>query len=256
MIAAYERAQILERTRRGRLENARRGEYIPWAYHCYGYRYLPKRHGCAPQVVIEPGEADVVRRISRLLVEEHRRCRHMTTHLNESQTPTPSGRNHVGHPATVRTLLPNRVYAGQARDHSRQPATPRYRTRDVAPLHALATGRRYRPPTEGVWSDAPAIISAELFDKAQVQLQRHAILAHKMYQPTSRRSLRRRLVTGGEWGLGMVCNRQQSVCKTYADLYDACRGHAPLTCGRLHACPSRRVRADRLDAVVWHALRP
>jgi site-specific DNA recombinase len=27
-----------------------------------------------------------------------------------------------------------------------------------------------------------------------------------------------------------------------------------VTCGRLHPCPSRRVRADRLDAVVWHAL--
>jgi site-specific DNA recombinase len=70
MIAEYERAQILERTRRGRLEKARRGEFIPWAYRCYGYRYLPKRHGSPPQVMIEPGEADVVRRIYRMLVEE------------------------------------------------------------------------------------------------------------------------------------------------------------------------------------------
>ena len=45
MMAEYERAQIHERTRRGRLEKARRGEFIPWAYRCYGYRYLPKRHG-------------------------------------------------------------------------------------------------------------------------------------------------------------------------------------------------------------------
>ena len=49
MIAEYERAQILERTRRGRLEKARRGEFIPWAYSCYGYRYLPKRHGVPPR---------------------------------------------------------------------------------------------------------------------------------------------------------------------------------------------------------------
>ena len=54
MIAEYERAQIAERTRRGRLEKARQGEFMPWAYTCYGYRYLPKRHGCAPQVMIEP----------------------------------------------------------------------------------------------------------------------------------------------------------------------------------------------------------
>jgi site-specific DNA recombinase len=255
IIAEYERAQILERTRRGRLEKARRGEYIPWAYHCYGYRYLPKRHGCAPQVVIEPGEADVVRRIYRLLVEEQRSCRQITKHLHESYTPTPSGLNQVWHPATVRTLLTNRVYAGQARYNYRQPATPRYRKRDVAQLHSLETGRRYRPPTEWVWSDAPAVISTELFDNAQVQLRRNAVLARKMSQPASRRYLLRRLVTCGECGLGMVCNRQQSVCKKYEYLYYECRGRAPLTCGRLHACPSRRVRADRLDAVVWQALR-
>ena len=34
MIAEYERAQIAERTRRGRLEKARQGEFIPWAYTC------------------------------------------------------------------------------------------------------------------------------------------------------------------------------------------------------------------------------
>jgi site-specific DNA recombinase len=38
MIAEYERAQSAERTRRGRLEKARQGEFIPWAYSGYGYR--------------------------------------------------------------------------------------------------------------------------------------------------------------------------------------------------------------------------
>src|SRR5262244_2160108 len=150
MIAEYERAQIVERTRRGRLEKARRGEYMPWAYRCYGYRYLPKRHGCAPQVMIEPGEADVVRRIYRLLVEEHLRCRQITKRLNASHTPTPSGRNQVWHPATVRTLLTNRVYAGQARYNYRQLVVPRYRKTAEVQLHSLKTGRRYRPETEWV----------------------------------------------------------------------------------------------------------
>jgi site-specific DNA recombinase len=49
MSAEYERAQIAERTRRGRLAKARPGACMPWAYTCYGYRDLPKRHGCAPQ---------------------------------------------------------------------------------------------------------------------------------------------------------------------------------------------------------------
>lgn len=54
MMAEYERAQILERTRRGRLEKARQGQFIPWAYRCYGYQYLPKRHNCPPEVMMSP----------------------------------------------------------------------------------------------------------------------------------------------------------------------------------------------------------
>ena len=66
MIAEDERAQITERTRRGRLEKARRGAFMPWAYRGSGYRYLPTRHGYAPHVAIEPAEAAVVRDVYRL----------------------------------------------------------------------------------------------------------------------------------------------------------------------------------------------
>lgn len=105
MIAEDERAQILERTRRGRLEKARRGEFIPWAYTCYGSRYLPKRHGCPPHVMIEPVEAEVVRQRYRALVEEHLTCRQITQRLNEAQIPTPTGHNTVWQAATVRNIL-------------------------------------------------------------------------------------------------------------------------------------------------------
>src|SRR5215467_14421291 len=90
MIAEYERAQIAERTRRGRLDKARRSEFIPWAYGCYGYRYLPKRHGCAPQVMIDPTEAEVVRGIYRALIEEQLSCRQITKRLNEAKAQTPT----------------------------------------------------------------------------------------------------------------------------------------------------------------------
>jgi site-specific DNA recombinase len=254
MIAEYERAQIAERTRRGRLEKARHGEFIPWAYSCYGYRYLPKRHGYAPQVMIEPVEAAVVRDIYRALVEEQLSCRQITKQLNAAQTRTPTGQNHVWHPATVRNILTNRVYAGQARYTYRQPVIPQYRKREAHQLRSLKTGRSYRSESEWVWSDAPALSTVELFDKAQRQLQRNAEAARKMYQPTSRRYLLRTLVKCGECGLGMVCIRQLSRGKKYQYLYYECKGHSPLTVGRATKCTAKRVRADRLDAVVWQAL--
>lgn len=95
MIAEYERAQIVERIRRSRLEKARRVEFIPWAYSCYGYRYLAKRHGCAPQVMIEAAEEEVVREIYRASIEEQLSCRQITKRLNESKTPTPSVKRSV-----------------------------------------------------------------------------------------------------------------------------------------------------------------
>jgi site-specific DNA recombinase len=254
MIAEYERAQILERTRRGRLDKARRGEFMPWAYECYGYRYLPKRPGYAPQVEINPDQATVVRQIYRALIEEQLSCRQITKRLNAAQIPTPSGKSPVWHTATVRNILTNRVYAGQARYNYRQPVLPRSRKLPENQLRSLKTGRGYRPPAEWVWSEAPAIIPAGWFDKAQLQLQRNAEAAQRLYRPTSRRYLLRTLVKCGECGLGMSGVCQQSTSKKYEYLYYVCRGHHPLTCGRVTKCPSRRVRAERLDAVVWQAL--
>jgi site-specific DNA recombinase len=254
MMAEYERAQITERTRRGRLEKARRGEFIPWAYRCYGYRYLPKRHGSPPQVMVDPTQAEVIRDIYRAAVEEQLTCRQITKRLNVSRTPTPSGHTPVWHPGTVRNILANRVYTGQARYNHRQPVLPNYRKKEASQRSHLKTGRRYRPETDWVWSEAPAIVPLDVFDKAQLQLQRNAEQARRMYQPTSRRYLLRTLVKCGQCGLSMVATRQRSICKKYEYLYYECKGHHPLTCGRVETCPSRRVRADRLDDVVWQGL--
>jgi len=254
MIAEYERAQITERMRRGKMEKARRGDYIPWAYSCYGYRYLPKRHGSPPQVMLEPAEAEVVRRMFHLLIGEQLSCRQVTKRLIESNTPTPRGDHQRWHPSTVRNILTNPVYMGRARYNYRQGVEPKYRKTDEAKLRHLKTGRSYRPETDWVWSEAPAIITPELFDKAQLQLQRNAEIARKMYRPASRRYLLRTLVKCGECGLACMCIRQQSICKKYEYLYYECKGHQLLNCGRLIRCPSRSVRADRLDEVVWQAL--
>jgi site-specific DNA recombinase len=141
MIAEYERAQIAERTRRGRVEKARHGEFMPWAYTCYGYRYLPKRHGCAPQVMIEPSEAEVVRAMYRVLGEEQVSCRQIPKRLNVANTPTPTGKNTVWQHATVRNILANRTYTGQARYNYRQPVLPQSRKKEEHQLRSLKTGR-------------------------------------------------------------------------------------------------------------------
>src|SRR5215813_11509317 len=187
MSAEYARAQIAERTRRGRLAQARCGAFMPWAYRCDGDRDLPTCHGCAPQVLSAPLAAEVVRASHRTLVAEPLSWRPITTRLNAANTPTPTGTNAVWQSATGRNIRTHRLYAGQARDHYRRPVIPKSRKPDAHHLRSLNTGRSSRAESEGMWSDAPAMIPAELFAKAPWQLRRNADTARKRYQPGSRR---------------------------------------------------------------------
>src|SRR4030095_16863745 len=119
--------------------------------------------------------------------EEHLSCRQITKRLNEAHLPTPSGQNQVWQPATVRNILTNHVYAGHARYNYRQPSVPKYRKKAEAQLRSLTSGRRDRRDPEWFWSEAPAILTPEVFAKAQLQLRRNAEAARKMYQQSYRR---------------------------------------------------------------------
>ena len=61
MIAEYERAQILERSRRGKLHRARAGEISVLGGAPYGYRYIRKREDSPAAYVVVEAEARVVR---------------------------------------------------------------------------------------------------------------------------------------------------------------------------------------------------
>ena len=131
---------------------------------------------------------------------------------------------------------------------------PQYRKTAEHHLRSLKTGRSDRAESAWIWSEAPAIITAELFEKAQRQLQRNAATARQRYQPASGRYWLRTLVQGGAGGLGMGGKRQLRTGTQSHYLYYQCTGHAPLTVGRTKRYPAKLVRAERLDAVVWDAL--
>ena len=63
MIAEYERAQILERSRRGKRHRARAGEISVMGGAPYGYRYFRKRDDAPASYVVVEAEARVVRDI-------------------------------------------------------------------------------------------------------------------------------------------------------------------------------------------------
>src|SRR6266496_5578989 len=70
MIAEYERAQIAERTRRGKLHRARAGAVSVLSHAPYGYRYVKKSEHADAFYEIDELEAPIVREIFRRYVEQ------------------------------------------------------------------------------------------------------------------------------------------------------------------------------------------
>ncbi|HNQ17422.1 MAG TPA: recombinase family protein [Candidatus Woesebacteria bacterium] len=255
IIAEFEREQIKERTRRGRLAKAHKGEFIPWGCRAYGLRYIPKQPGCPPRAEIEPQEAEVVQQMFAWLIEEQLTTRQITKRLNQQKIPTKTGKNSVWHSATVRGILSNPLMTGHGYCHKTRATAQKDRRRKFTPkTTSTCNAREKRPVEEWIETTAPAIISQETFDKAQIQLAENRRQAARIYQPSSRRYLLRSLVRCGECGLFMMGTHQLSVGGQYEYLYYCCVGKDPVTVGRPQRCPSRRVRADRLDQLVWQSL--
>ena len=92
MIAEYEKAQIIERTRRGKAHRARAGVVNVLSGAPYGYRYVRKSdHAEARYEVCEP-EASVVRELFGRYVKEHASIADLARWLTEQQIPTRTGK--------------------------------------------------------------------------------------------------------------------------------------------------------------------
>jgi site-specific DNA recombinase len=113
MIAEYERAQIAERCRRGKLHRARAGAVSVLARAPYGYRYIKKSEHADAFYEIDESEAPVLREIFRRYLEDGESIGQITRWLSEQGIPTRTGKT-GWNPATIWGMLRNPAYAGQA----------------------------------------------------------------------------------------------------------------------------------------------
>jgi site-specific DNA recombinase len=170
MFAEYERAQILERTRRGRLHRARQGLLLV-GQAPYGYRRTPARGGQPAYLEVYEPEAAVVRQLYEWLLVEGLSVRQMTKRLRGAGVPPPQSNR--WHPATVRNLVRNPAYGGTAYynktrtvEPTAAPAPERYRRR-------ANSSTRPRPPEDWVPIAVPAIVAADLHEHAARQLRQN-----------------------------------------------------------------------------------
>src|SRR5215208_5236538 len=103
-LAKYERAKIVERSRRGKLQKAREGKVIATMKPPYGFRYNEARDGL---VIYEP-ERQVVEKIFHLAAEGHG-TRAIQTRLYREGIPSPTGKD-VWHRPTLKRMILSDIY--------------------------------------------------------------------------------------------------------------------------------------------------
>ena len=114
MIAEYERAKILERSRRGKLHRARMGQVAVLSGAPYGYRYVCKRDGAGQaryEIYLE--EARVVRQIFAWVGQERCSLAEVCRRLQQQGIVSPRGKS-VWDRTTVWGILKNPAYRGTA----------------------------------------------------------------------------------------------------------------------------------------------
>jgi len=248
MIAEYERAQIAERSRRGKRHRAQQGSINVLSGAPYGYRYIKKSDTTAAYYEVLESEAAVVRVVYETYTRQGLSINAIARMLNERQIPTRTGTTRWER-STVWGLLRNPAYCGRA-GYGKTELRPRQRiTRPLRQRNGMASrnsANHERPRQDWIEIAVPALISEETFALAQEQLEQN-----KRHSPrrTVAPSLLQGMLVCERCGYGLYrTSTQTSARRLY---YYRCIGSDAYRHLKGAVCENPPVRQDQLDAVVW-----
>ena len=260
VLAEYERALFLERSRRGKRHAAQAGSVSARPRAPYGYRHLGRQDGAAqPCYEVVPEEARVVRQIFTWVAHERLTLGAVARRLGAAGTPTATGKGAWGRSA-IWTLLRNPTYAGRAvfgmsrYGPWRAPLRPQ---RGRSPVPQRATSREARPEAEWITIAVPALVDEATFAAAQERLEENRQRARQRLDGQPTRHLLAGLVVCSRCGYGYygirTVEKRRAVAREYR--YYRCRGGDPSRQGAGTDCPNRAVSAAELEAAVWREVR-
>jgi site-specific DNA recombinase len=255
MIAEYERAKILERSRRGKRYAAKLGEVGVLSGAPYGYHYVRKQDG-AGQARYEPvsEEAEVVRQIFTWVGVERISLGEVRRRLKKAGICSPKKKTDWDR-TTIWAILKNPAYQGTAAfgKTCSGPLRPRLRPQHgqlLQPRRAIST---YDRPTEE-WATipVPALVGEEVFAAVQNQLQENRQRA-RQGQRGARYLLQGLLVCAqcgyAYYGKAISTKAAKGNKRDYA--YYRCIGSDAYRFGGERICDNHQVRTDLLDQIVW-----
>lgn len=239
-----EALKIAERTTRGKRARALSGK-IPSGSHVglFGYHYIPGKGEGEGIRSINEDEARWIQEMFRWLVEEGLSTNAIVYRLRDYGVPTPSGKG-VWNKRTIQKLLRNPAYYGKTYAFTCTLGEPKKRIKPNAKTRK--TGVNWKPREEWIEipNATPPIISEELFEAAQRQLQRNKELATRN---TKYRYLLKGHIYCRKCGRGYWASTRGGGIRSYR--YYRCSGNVnivtPVKCG------NRNTNADPLEALIW-----
>ena len=249
MIAEYERAQILERSRRGKRHRARQGEISVLSGAPYGYRYIRKTDEHAGYYEIIEAEADVVRQAYEWYAREGLSIGEVTRRLNERGVPTQK-RHPQWERSTVWALLRNPAYQGTA-CFGKTVTAVRTRTsnrvlRQRGGLPARCSASHEVPREQWIEIAVPALIEEQTFALAQERLASNKKLsARRTLEP----SILQGLVHCRHCGYALYRTATRSSARKI--YYYRCLGSDAWRYAGQARCTERPIRQDLLENLVW-----
>jgi site-specific DNA recombinase len=220
------------------------GGIIPYGYMVEGKK---KEARLVISTRMIPGlnmtEADVVRLIYRLLVEDRWSTIRIAEHLNSLGVPTAYTRDQRktkkrGEPddtkvatvgiwryGTVGRIITNPVYKGE-----------------------YQYGRRSKRGREVIIAHVPALVSGETWEQAQIALKENQRFPRR---DKAQHYLLRGLITCGVCGLNYHGTETPRRHKAESDVYYVCNGKLPFWRRTRGQCTNNMVRADLLEEAIW-----
>jgi site-specific DNA recombinase len=248
MIAEYERAQILERSRRGKRHRAQAGEVSVLSGAPYGYRYMRKTDEALAAYLIDEVEASVVRRVYEMYTVDGLSIAEITRKLNhEGIPPRKASRWEC---SVVWGILRNPAYRGVAcfgktRLSARAQMRPQRRRGVTTPS---TTAGHQRPREEWIEIPVPALVTEETFARAQELLYHNKVRSR-------RRTIAPSVVQGlvGCAKCGYAFSRTSTQTSARKIHYYKCIGSDSWRKLGGPVCDnSQFIRQELLDHIVWN----
>ncbi|MCM0758056.1 recombinase family protein [Sporomusa sphaeroides DSM 2875] len=231
-IAVFEKNKIRERTMRGKLKKAKSGKVVRNSKP-YGYAWDKVNS----TYVINPDEAEIVKLIYELCINERHGMKSLAKELRQRGLPY---RNNKPWPAdTVYRILKSEMYSGTFYQYKQRTKKTGHSEREVT----------YLPKEEWIGVPVPAIVPRAIWEKAQRVLSDNAKFSSRNKK---NKYLLSGLVKCGVCGMGMIASakKKDPSKKNYA-YYGCVKKSSPWYIGQ--KCTAGYISVTEIDDIVWNA---